>query len=827
MKARVICIVYLFIATVVFSNNSVVDSLRNVYMEAVHDTTKVGVLTQWALIEYRMQPGTAIVLWKKAANYSDNIINESCDDELVGNAKKNLATVYNNIGFAYNRMEKRDSALNFYQKALEINELISDKRGIAQVKNNIGNLYDTQGNKEKALQFYFKALHIREEIDEKALVAASLNNIGAVYYNQGEINKALDYYQRTLDIREELDDKRGMAIILNNLAALFNHQGNIQEALEYHFRSILIREEIGDHRGVAVSLVNIGNIYYAQNQTEHARENYQKALEVFEKLGEDRHIALCYNHLGNVYNTNEELDKAEEYFIKALNISFEIDDNRGIVNSYASLGDIHYERKEFNEALEIYYKALKIAEQNDFKRNNAEILIKIARVYYDKLDYPKAKQYATLALKLSEEIGRPKNIENAANLLSEIYEQTYHYKDALSMHKLYISMRDSVINEENRESTIRMQMMYEYQKKAIADSIQRAEEKKLAEAELFAKEEQLKREATQRYALYGGLLAFMSFGIVMFRNYRQKQVANILLSEQNSQILQNNEEITSQRDEIEAQRDMVIKQKQRIERQNLSITDSINYAQRIQHALLPDLSVFYEENVQIEGVKDSFVLYKPKEIVSGDFYWASRIGHNLIVAVADCTGHGVPGAFMSMLGISFLNEIVNKQENFVANKILNQLRDNVRLTLRQATTEAVDTPMDGMNIVIIVIDLKKKEMQYSGSYNPLYFIRNNELSVFKTDRTTIGMFTRKTKDFTNNTINLHKNDVLYMFSDGYVDQFDENGKKKFTSARFRNILLEVHPKPMEEQKSILENAFEEWRGENEQVDDVTVMGIRI
>lgn len=296
----------------------------------------------------------------------------------------------------------------------------------------------------------------------------------------------------------------------------------------------------------------------------------------------------------------------------------------------------------------------------------------------------------------------------------------------------------------------------------------------------------------------------------------------------NNILEQQNEEITAQKDEIKAQHETVLKHKYFIEKQNRKITDSINYAKRIQHALLPDLFHMSELQGQKGGISDSFVFFSPKEIVSGDFYWANYINNSLVVAVADCTGHGVPGAFMSMLGISFLNEIVNKQEILLANEILNQLSDYVKTSLKQVSVkDEFDTPVDGMNILIAVIDMNNMNMEYSGSYRPLYLIRNNELNIFKTDRTTIDMLAIKRKTFTNNSFKLQKNDVLYMFSDGYVDQFDAEGIQKYNSARFKDLLLNIHSKPLNEQKEILESNFESWKGNHEQIDDVTVLGIRI
>jgi serine phosphatase RsbU (regulator of sigma subunit) len=263
----------------------------------------------------------------------------------------------------------------------------------------------------------------------------------------------------------------------------------------------------------------------------------------------------------------------------------------------------------------------------------------------------------------------------------------------------------------------------------------------------------------------------------------------------------------------------VIKRTEKIEAQNKEIRCSIHYASKIQHALMPTPG-------EMEKLLPShFILSKPKDIVSGDFYWLSNKDDKVIFVVADCTGHGIPGAFMSILGISFLNEIVNKTVTIRANEILNQLSGSVIKSLHQ--TGNITDNRDGMEIALCVIDSKRKKIQYSGAFRPLYLIRNSQLTEYKGDSMPIGIYDTEDKSFTNNEISFQKNDMIYMFSDGYVDQLGGADRKTFRSENFKKLLINIHLMPAYEQKVILEEKLNGWRGNIEQIDDVLVAGLRL
>jgi len=344
------------------------------------------------------------------------------------------------------------------------------------------------------------------------------------------------------------------------------------------------------------------------------------------------------------------------------------------------------------------------------------------------------------------------------------------------------------------------------------------------------------------YALYVIAIIFIIYAYIKFRERKLQKDKKVLevkvkertaeivrqkneIQEKNEELTQKNEEIEAQRDEIESQRDLVTNQRDQLAEQKEAITKSIEYASQIQSALLPpDDFIKYI-------FTEYFILNKPRDIVSGDFYWINLKNNKIIFAVADCTGHGVPGALMSTLGGFLLNEVVNKIKVLQSNEILNELKEQVIMSLRQSGQESEAKP--GMDIALCILDTKNKELQFSGAYNPLYLIRDSELMEIKADSMPAGIGFEAGKSFTNHIIKIQKGDTIYLFSDGYADQVGGPMGKKFKYTQFKQLLLDIQDKIMLDQKNILEHTIEDWMNNTDkygnsykQVDDILVMGIK-
>jgi len=341
----------------------------------------------------------------------------------------------------------------------------------------------------------------------------------------------------------------------------------------------------------------------------------------------------------------------------------------------------------------------------------------------------------------------------------------------------------------------------------------------LQELEIEQQKEKLNKQKLIIFTSVVILLIISLFLSLLKRQNSKIRKANELLALSNAEIIQQKEEIESQRDEIEAQRDLATQQKDQIEKQNIRITDSIEYASRIQSAVLPPAE--YIESI----LPEHFIYYKPRDIVSGDFYWLTKKNNLTVIAAVDCTGHGVPGAFMSMLGVALLNEIVGEDDLSDASVILQKLKENIIKSLHQ--TGDPDEAADGMDIALGIIDFDKKIMRFAGANNPLYIIRNNELNEIKADKLPLGIHFIENEPFTNHEIILESNDIIYFFSDGYVDQFGGKDNRKLLARNFKKVLLNICDETMQRQSELLDEHINNWKGNWKQIDDMLIIGVKI
>ncbi len=428
-------------------------------------------------------------------------------------------------------------------------------------------------------------------------------------------------------------------------------------------------------------------------------------------------------------------------------------------------------------------------QQEEIERQKAEILHQ--RALLDSLDKEISVKERTLLEK--------------QKILSDQFRQISKQQGEISAQKQTILVQQNEVQIQKDTLT--------KQKEKIALQVARMDEqlRKITEQEDKIKVQiaTLEKQKLILYFVIFALLLVSFLGYYIYRSYKIKKEANIKLEEKNRTI-------SKQKDEIEQQRDLAAAQRDQIAYQKKHITDSIMYALRIQTALIPSLELFSDK-------LEHFVLYKPLAIVSGDFYWVSSQGTKQVIIAADCTGHGVPGAFMSMLGVTMLNEIVNGKHIIMPDQIIENLRQGVIKSLKQVVDE--DTVKDGMDIAVCLVDFEENILWYSGANNPLYLIRGGELIHYRADKMPVAIHYRM-QPFTLNKIELQKGDAFYIFSDGYCDQFGGPKERKFMSAQLKETLIKMAGKPMLQQGEKLNEIFEEWRGENPQVDDVTLIGVR-
>ncbi len=800
-----------------------------------------------------------------------------------GKAYYGMGNIYRFTGYPDKAMEYFNLAIGLYQDILLSEPNAKEaKRGLAATYDKIGNIFTSKGDYQEALNYTFKSLEINREIGDKRLESYSLHSIAIGYYYLGENQKALGYNLQSLNLREQVGDKVGAASSLQNIGLIYSVLGDIVTALDYFHESLRIKEEIGDKRGAGYSYFHIGTIYKDQGDYQKALHYYRQAMKIRIETGDRNGVAYLLNHEGEVYTLMAEkfsgihsmkdsvqllAQRAIGCFQKSEEMFESTSDRFGLANSYLSLGRTYRFLNDNEKSLKYFSLSKGLYETIGNKRGLAEALYSIALISFQQGSDEKAFDLARESYRLSKELGSPDKIYEAAALLNEIYRHKKNFALALKFFEESIVMRDSIRNTENQQLADRRHWEIQYAKKSLADSLQHKQRIMVKDLELSKKIEESKKQRVAIYALAFVFISMIVIAVFIYRSYLIKIGANKIISEKNtmleqayeeikatSEVLANknellqeqNEEIRIKSDEIESQRNSLAnlawelqdkseeieRQKNLLTVQNKEITDSIVYARRIQSAVLPS------NQYLSQLFPDFFILYKPKSIVSGDFYWATKVNQWLIFCVTDCTGHGVPGAFMSMLGVSFLNEIVRKEAITNAAQVLNELRNHVIASMVERDGELV--MFDGMDIGLCVIDTQSLSLQFAGANIPCWIHspngqeaipserieKSNGLFELKPDRMPIARFERMLP-FTQVEFKLQKDDLILISSDGFADQFGGPLGKKFQKYRLMELLSLNTSLPLSEQKELYSRIFEEWMGDRSQIDDVTILGVRI
>ncbi len=711
--------------------------------------------------------------------------------------------------FCQKPTSKIDSLLNLLKTDKPDTNKVTHLFKLCSEFENIG-LYDT------AIQYGNCALQLAQQLNFKKGIADSYSNIGIVYYYQGNYSKTIEDWLQALKIDEEQKNKKGMATHLGNIGIVYNEQGDYSKALEYYFKALKMAEDIGYKKLQAGNLSNIGSVYYIQG-------DYLKALEYdFKALEIDKNKESTATELGNigiVYLKKGDYLKALEYTHKALKIDEELKNKEGIAEELTSIGGIYQLKKNLPQALDYYSKSLKMAEEMGYKQLQATNLSNIGTLYITTGKFKAAEQYLKRAITTNESIGTLNGLLNVEESLSQLYDTTGRFKEALIHYKKAIALKDTLFSQENKKQLVRKEMKFEFDKK---EAITKAENEK----QQAIAEEKSRKQKIIIWSVAFGLLLVVVFAGFIFRSLRITRKQKNIIELQKNEVSKQKDIADSQRIIAEELREISEKQKHIVEEKQKEIVDSITYARRIQRALLTS-----DEYIKNNLPAEHFILFKPKDIVSGDFYWALRTppsgekGKGLFyIATADCTGHGVPGAFMSMLNISYLNENVIERGISLPHNILDAQRTEIIKALNPSGSTEVSK--DGMDCILCVYDFDKMLLHFASANNPLWLVRNGELIEYKADKMPVGKYIEDMHPFTLQTIELQKDDIIYTSTDGFADQFGTNNKKLMKKT-FKEELLKIHLHPMSEQKEYLNHFFENWKGNTQQIDDVCVIGIRI
>jgi serine phosphatase RsbU (regulator of sigma subunit)/uncharacterized protein HemY len=645
-------------------------------------------------------------------------------------------------------------------------------------------LYDT------ALRWGNEALQLAQRLDFKKGLASVYENIGAAYWYRSDYPKSLENWLNALKIHKELKNKENVAKMLGSIGGVYLGQADYSKALDYYLQALKSAEEIEDKNGIATDLSNIGSVYYFQKEFPQASNYYFKALKMAQELGDTRLQANTIGNIAEVYFDQKDYIKALDYDFKTLKLAeeFGYEDLKATV--FGNLGSIYLNQKENSQALNYYLKAMTIAEKIKDKPTIANCLANLGSLYTSVSKFKEAESCFKKANAIYYSIGAYDGLRQAEESLSTLYDTLGDYDQAFAHYKKAIALRDTIFSQDQKKQLVQKQMNYEFDKKELAINAENEKQKAVAE-------EKGRRQKFIIYSIAWSLLVMLLFAGIVFRSLRTMR---------------------QQKKIIELKKIETDSQKKIIEEKNKDITASINYAKHIQNALLRE-----EEHIS-KHLPQHFILFMPKDIVSGDFYWGAEKQGYWYFAAVDCTGHGVPGAIMSMLGISFLNDIMFSETILTPAEILDRLRDKIIRELRQKD-ESIGNK-DGMDISLSRLNLKTNELQWAGANNALNLIRDGQLQEVKADKQPVGYYPEP-RPFTNHEMQMQKGDSIYIYSDGYADQFGGPKGKKLTYKKLENIIIANNTLPMKEQKELLKKQFIEWKGLLDQVDDVCVFGVRI
>ena len=606
--------------------------------------------------------------------------------------------------------------------------------------------------------------------------------------------------------------QKKIADSLTNAALNYEHKGNPSKMVECRYKALSIYEKIGDKTGTGIftNTMYLAGFNLHNHNCSKALEYFNKCLSIAEEMGRigkwsnyntKGRIAWTLNNIAVTYAECFNNDSLElEFYLKSLSLREEIKDTSGIAQVLSNIGSIYEEKGDTLKALKNYYTALFLREIIGSSEHDNESYNTIGWTYFNMANSSKinnskknilldsAFKYASRSMQIANKTGFKYMISHAAELLSEVYSKKEKYKEAFEMHILFKNIEDST----SHASALQSASKYEFEKK-----------ESLAEAEQEMKDavtaEEKRKQKIITYSVSCGLFLVLLLALFIFRGYKQKQKANKELAEKNI---------------------LIEKSKHIIEEKNKDITDSINYARRIQKAMLPHRKDIWTAFPQ------SFVLFKPKDIVSGDFYFFHKNNQTAFIASADCTGHGVPGAFMSMIGAGKLNDAVSQSTD--TSEILSLLNKGIKSALKQSETDESAT-RDGMDIALCSVDTNARIVKYAGANRPIWIIRNGQTAVeeIKATKKAIGGFTEDSQHFDSHEIQFEKGDTFYISTDGFADTFGGNEAKKVTTKRFKEILVSIQDKTMKEQERHLDNFIEKWKGGTEQIDDILVIGVRL
>ena len=650
------------------------------------------------------------------------------------------------------------------------------------------------GDCDSVVFYSIKALDKAQELDYKEGMWEAYFMLGEGHVCKGNYEQAKVYLEKSLSFINKGKFTTELAKVSNALGIVYHRIGDYDEALEHYYEALTIWEKLEEYKSVTMPLGNIGKVYEALEDYDKAEIYYQKQLTIAEKHNISDQRQNAYNHMGSLELTKENYDLALNYFKKAQEIAEENGNKSGQAHAYNNIAIVYYYKNDVKLGIEYFKKGLTLRREVGDPIPITESLVNVGFFYQTQGDYSLAVKYYEESYQLALSVNAKQEQVDALLGKAEVKKLQGKFEEA---YKIFMQAREietQILSEKSRVAMAEMEAKYETERKELEiDNLNK--EKALDKAEIERKDVQLKWEYAKSYAFIFGFIIALSMALVVYRGYRNKKKSNEIISEQKREVEE---------------------KKLLIEEKNKEITDSLKCAERIQNSLFPT-----NESIK-QYLPESFILYKPKDIVSGDFYWVEKLDNKILLAVVDCTGHGVPGAFVSVIGYTGLERTIKEFGLRKPAEILDKLNEIVE----NSFTHTEEDVKEGMDIAICSLDIENKTLEYAGANNPVYIVREGELTEIKANKQPIGKFADR-QPFTNHVFELESGDNIYVFSDGYADQFGGEKGKKYKYSAFRKMFVDNYQLSFAEQGKLLDNTFENWRGDFEQVDDVCVVGVRV
>ena len=698
------------------------------------------------------------------------------------------------------RRNKFDEALELVSQALELSKKINYRTGLGKAFRTKGLILKEREQPEIILGLYKNSLqNFTEAQDDKGL--SEINTSIANYYkDEGDFDSAFYFFDIAENIAVKLKDDYRLAIIYHDKASAYGKMFEFSTATGLYLKALDIAVKLNDKFFEANILNSLGGVYYNQKNYKKSEEYILKVIALRTELKQQAETAKALGNLGKLYARTKRVPLAFETYEKAENIYSDLKDSAGYISIKLQLLPLYEKQDEHQKVLDLgkkllpYVSALKPA-------NYIALHFAVGKAYRHLKKNENALKELNMGMAVAEKINNVDALMHGYDEMYRIYQAKNDYKNAFIYLEQYSILKDSSLNAESAKQIAEMDTKYQTEKKQL-EIKNLNNEKSLQQIEINAKDEKVKQQNFQLIVFAIGLLIALILSVIIYRNLQKnKRYSRI---------------IETQKEEVEKQKTEVVRQKEVVEEKNKEITDSINYALRIQSAILPPVN--YVKNY----LPESFILYQPKDIIAGDFYWMHVANEKIFIAAADSTGHGVPGALVSVVCANALNRTVSEFGINDTGKILDKTRELVIETFAKGQSDV----KDGMDISLMCIDKNKKQVQWSGANNPLWFVSGNEMKELKGNKQPVG----KSDDaaaFTGHNIQYNSGDVFYLFTDGFADQFGGSRGKKFKYKQLEELLLSICNKSLSRQEKELSDAFNNWKGELEQVDDVCVIGIRL